>query len=54
VNDDAEVVERLGETVHAVEGDVRNIKITRPADLSLMRAILNLPPPAERAVHKRF
>ena len=54
VTDDAEAVERLGETVHAVEGDVRNIKITRPADLSLMRAILNVPPPAQRPVHKRF
>jgi 2-C-methyl-D-erythritol 4-phosphate cytidylyltransferase len=52
--DDAELVERLGETVHAVEGDVRNIKITRPADLRLMRAILGVQPPAERPVHKRF
>jgi 2-C-methyl-D-erythritol 4-phosphate cytidylyltransferase len=54
VTDDAEAVERLGESVHTVEGDVRNIKITRAADLSLMRAILNVPPPAERPVHKRF
>lgn len=54
VNDDAEAVERLGETVHAVEGDVRNIKITRPADLSLMRAILNIKSPAERPTHMRF
>ena len=52
--DDAELVERLGETVHAVEGDVRNIKITRPADLKLTRAILGVQPPAERPVHKRF
>jgi len=52
--DDAGLVERLGGSVHAVEGDVRNLKITRPADLSLMRAILNLPPPAERPVHLRF
>jgi 2-C-methyl-D-erythritol 4-phosphate cytidylyltransferase len=52
--DDAELVERLGEPVHAVEGDVRNIKITRPADLKLMRAILGVQPPAERPVHKRF
>ncbi|MCI0630235.1 MAG: 2-C-methyl-D-erythritol 4-phosphate cytidylyltransferase [Phycisphaerales bacterium] len=52
--DDAELVERLGEPVHAVEGDVRNIKITQPADLKLMRAILGVPPPAERPVHKRF
>jgi 2-C-methyl-D-erythritol 4-phosphate cytidylyltransferase len=52
--DDAEVIERLGEPVHAVEGDVRNIKITRAADLSLMRAILGVAPPSERPVHKRF
>lgn len=52
--DDAELVERLGEAVYTVEGDVRNIKITRPADLKLMRAILGVQPPAERPVHKRF
>lgn len=52
--DDAELIERLGEPVHAVDGDVRNIKITRPADLKLMRAILEIPPPVERPVHKRF
>jgi len=52
--DDAELVERLGEPVYTVEGDVRNIKITRPADLKLMRAILGVQPPAERPVHKRF
>ena len=52
--DDAELVERLGEHVYAVEGDVRNIKITRPADLRLMRAILGVQAPAERPVHKRF
>lgn len=54
VTDDAEAVQRLGETVHAVEGDVRNIKITRPADLSLMRAILNVKAPAERPTHLKF
>jgi 2-C-methyl-D-erythritol 4-phosphate cytidylyltransferase len=54
VTDDAAAVERLGETVYTVDGDVRNIKITTPADLHLMRAILNVPPPAERPVHKRF
>lgn len=52
--DDAAVVERLGETVHAVEGDVRNLKVTTPADLKLMRAILGLQPPAERPAHLRF
>jgi 2-C-methyl-D-erythritol 4-phosphate cytidylyltransferase len=54
VTDDAEAVERLGEAVHAVEGDVRNLKITRAADLSLMRAILNLTPPSQRPAHLRF
>lgn len=54
VNDDAEAVERLGESVYAVEGDVRNLKITRTADLALMRAILNIAPPAARPAHLRF
>jgi 2-C-methyl-D-erythritol 4-phosphate cytidylyltransferase len=52
--DDASLVERLGETVHAVSGEVRNFKITTPDDLKLMRAALNLKPPAERPTHKRF
>lgn len=37
--DDAQLVERLGEPVALVPGDSRNIKITRPADLDLTRAI---------------
>ncbi|MFI4881205.1 MAG: 2-C-methyl-D-erythritol 4-phosphate cytidylyltransferase [Phycisphaerales bacterium JB064] len=37
--DDAQLVERLGEPVTLVAGDPRNIKITRPADLDLARAI---------------
>ncbi|MHC4948780.1 MAG: IspD/TarI family cytidylyltransferase [Planctomycetota bacterium] len=52
--DDATLVERLGETVWTVPGDPRNLKVTRPADLPLVRAILGLRPPAERPVHKRF
>ncbi len=52
--DDAGLVERLGEQVLVVEGDVRNIKVTFPADLTLARAILGLRPPAEREAHKRF
>jgi 2-C-methyl-D-erythritol 4-phosphate cytidylyltransferase len=54
VTDDACLVEMLGETVHVVEGDVTNIKVTRPNDVKLVRAILGLKPPAERPVHKRF
>ena len=52
--DDASLVERLGEPVHVIEGDVRNLKVTRPEDLKLMRSILGVKPPAERPVHKRF
>jgi 2-C-methyl-D-erythritol 4-phosphate cytidylyltransferase len=52
--DDASLIERLGETVHVVEGESSNIKVTTPADLVLMRAILGLKPPAERPAHKRF
>jgi 2-C-methyl-D-erythritol 4-phosphate cytidylyltransferase len=52
--DDAGLVERLGERVVAVEGDPANIKITRPLDLKLARAILGLKGPTERPTHKRF
>ncbi|MEO1007496.1 MAG: 2-C-methyl-D-erythritol 4-phosphate cytidylyltransferase [Planctomycetota bacterium] len=37
--DDAQLVERLGRPVLLVQGDPRNIKITRPEDLELARAI---------------
>jgi 2-C-methyl-D-erythritol 4-phosphate cytidylyltransferase len=52
--DDAGLVERLGERVVIVEGDAANIKITRPLDVKLARAILGLKGPTERATHKRF
>lgn len=52
--DDAALVERLGVRVLAVEGDRRNIKITRPADVRLARSILGLRPPESRPTHKRF
>lgn len=52
--DDASLVERLGEPVVIVPGDPRNIKITRPADLVLARAIMGLKPPATRESNKRF
>ncbi|MHC5004525.1 MAG: IspD/TarI family cytidylyltransferase [Planctomycetota bacterium] len=52
--DDATLVERLGEPVHVVDGDVTNFKITTPADLRLMRSVMGVKPPAERPVHKRF
>lgn len=52
--DDAGLVERLGTEVVVVDGDVRNIKITRPQDMGLARAILNVKGPDDRPVHKRF
>lgn len=52
--DDAGLVERLGERVIAVPGEARNLKITRPADLSLCRAIMGVREPEGRATHKRF
>ncbi len=52
--DDAALVERLGVRVVVGEGDVRNIKITRPVDLVLARAILGVRAPEGRPVHKRF
>jgi len=52
--DDAELILRLGEPVHVVDGDPGNIKLTSKEDLSLLRSILRVPPPKERPVHKRF
>lgn len=52
--DDAQLVERLGEPVVVVQGDPRNIKITRWADVVIARAILGLRGPEGRATHMRF
>ncbi|ACL06070.1 2-C-methyl-D-erythritol 4-phosphate cytidylyltransferase [Desulfatibacillum aliphaticivorans] len=38
--DDASLVERLGKTVHIIEGGRNNIKITTPEDLALAQALL--------------
>ena len=52
--DDAGLVERLGERVLVVDGELRNLKITVPADLALMRTMLGMKAPDGRPVHKRF
>jgi 2-C-methyl-D-erythritol 4-phosphate cytidylyltransferase len=52
--DDAGLIERLGEKVVVVDGEFRNLKITVPADLSLMRTMLGMKAPEGRPVHKRF
>jgi 2-C-methyl-D-erythritol 4-phosphate cytidylyltransferase len=38
--DDTQLVERLGVSVHVVEGDPANFKVTRPEDLILAEALL--------------
>ncbi|HEX8921096.1 MAG TPA: 2-C-methyl-D-erythritol 4-phosphate cytidylyltransferase, partial [Pyrinomonadaceae bacterium] len=38
--DDSSLVELLGASVTILEGDARNIKITRPEDLALGESIL--------------
>ncbi|HLO41841.1 MAG TPA: 2-C-methyl-D-erythritol 4-phosphate cytidylyltransferase, partial [Phycisphaerales bacterium] len=52
--DDAGLVERLGEEVVVEAGDVRNLKITRPGDMALARAILNVKDSEDRPAFKRF
>ena len=54
VTDDAQVIEKLGEPVHLIKGDRRNIKVTTPADLQLVKAILGVKVEKQRPVHKRF
>ena len=39
--DEATVVEASGESVHLIEGEYSNLKVTRPTDLLLARAILD-------------
>lgn len=52
--DDASLVEKLGEEVVVVEGDARNIKITRRGDVAMAVSIMGLREPKGRASHKRF
>ena len=39
--DDAALVERLGATVRVVPGEARNVKVTTPADLELVAALVD-------------
>lgn len=52
--DDAGLVERLGERVVVVPGDPRNIKITRPGDIEMIRRIMNYRGPDQKPAHLRF
>jgi 2-C-methyl-D-erythritol 4-phosphate cytidylyltransferase len=45
ITDDAQLIEAAGHVVHVVEGSPSNLKITRPSDLSLAKAILQSRPP---------
>ncbi len=51
ITDDAQIVAAAGQTVTAVEGDARNIKITTRDDLKLASCILKVLP--QKAVAKR-
>ena len=52
--DDAQVIEKLGEPVHLIEGDSRNIKVTTFSDLKLVRAILGVKGERKPSAHHRF
>jgi 2-C-methyl-D-erythritol 4-phosphate cytidylyltransferase len=39
--DDASVLESTGETIHLVDGDYANLKITTPEDLNLAESLMN-------------
>jgi 2-C-methyl-D-erythritol 4-phosphate cytidylyltransferase len=51
VDDDAELVERMGHPVQVVAGDPRNLKITTPVDLLVMDAFLNAGPSPLQGEH---
>ena len=52
--DDAQVIEKLGEPVHLIHGDSRNIKVTTPSEYKLIKSILGVKGERERPAHKRF
>lgn len=52
--DDAQVVEKFGEDVYLIEGDSRNIKVTTPSDVQLIRSILGIRGGHESVSRKRF
>jgi 2-C-methyl-D-erythritol 4-phosphate cytidylyltransferase len=52
--DDASLVERMGEPVVVVEGDPRNIKITRNSDMKIARAIVGGKSSSSKSAHRRF
>jgi 2-C-methyl-D-erythritol 4-phosphate cytidylyltransferase len=54
VTDDAELVELLGEVVHLLDGESRNIKVTTKDDLFLIKAMLNMKEPTQRSPQQRF
>lgn len=52
--DDAGLVERLGEEVFVVAGDLRGMKITTHEDFAMLRLMLNLQGPKERSGRHKF
>lgn len=41
VTDDATLLEKTGETIHLVEGNIENLKITNPGDLAVAEALFH-------------
>ncbi len=52
--DEASLVERLGESVLVLDGEMRNMKVTQASDLAIIRAIMGMRAPEDRPAHKRF
>ncbi|HUS90618.1 MAG TPA: 2-C-methyl-D-erythritol 4-phosphate cytidylyltransferase [Phycisphaerae bacterium] len=53
--DDAALVEAIGQAVHVVMGDPRNVKITTPADLTFAAAVIKtLPKPKQEGYQHPF
>jgi len=54
ITDDASVVEAFGERVVVVEGESTNIKVTLPADLTIVRAVMGFREADGKTAMRRF
>jgi 2-C-methyl-D-erythritol 4-phosphate cytidylyltransferase len=41
ITDEASAIEFIGDEVHLIEGEARNMKVTRPEDLEIMQFYLS-------------
>jgi len=54
ITDDASVVEAFGERVVVVEGESTNVKVTLPADLTIVRAVMGFREADGKTAMRRF